>query len=182
VVNLKRLNGWQRLWVVLSVVWLVTCVVLIIQDASRETLRLDRQLDTALAERRSEWVYTSIQTVWADPSTQPDPSLGFVPDADQSSALEAVRNKDSDLDDVAFVERYQKSYPEVDFGQVNADYEQAVAGLQLKHQQDATEMRLEGIGGVLVLWVIPSGLVYLFAWGGWRVVVWVWRGFKSEGE
>jgi len=178
--KLKNLNGWQRLWVVVSVVWFVACVVLLIQDASRATLRLDRQLDTALAERRSEWVYATIQAV--PPSdfklSLPGMPEGFVLD---NPTTDQIRDFYKNWSDEELARAIHDRFPEVDFGQVNADYEQAVAGLQLERQQDTTDLRLIGIG-VFALWLVPSVGVYLLAWGGWRVVLWVWRGFKLKGE
>jgi len=175
--KLKNLNGWQRLGILLSATWLVVVIVgaILVTESATDGLREHQESGRALVQ--SEWANASIETVWNDPSTQPDPSFGFVPDADQSSALEAVRNKYGDLDDMTFVERYQKSYPDVNFGPLNAGYEQLLDGLQIKYQQDREQVVLTIVGSALGVWVVPSVLAYLFAWG----VGWVWRGFK-KGE
>jgi len=83
--KLKNLNGWQRLWVLLSAIWLVVVFGLVVVDA------------------KSEDAFTFILLI------------------------------------------------------LNQFWES------------------------LLLWLISSLAVYFLAWGGWRVVVWVWRGFK-KGE
>jgi len=179
--KLKNLNGWQRLGILLSAIWLVVVIVGAIIAAVSATNRLKDHQENGRALVQSEWAFASIETVWNDPSTQPDPSLRLVPDPDpevQQSAKEAVRNRYGDIDAVTFVERYQKSYPDVNFGKVNAEYEQLLDGLQIKYRQDRERVVLRISGFALLLWVVPSVLAYLFAWG----VGWVWRGFKLKGE
>ncbi len=179
--KLKNLNGWQRLGILLSAIWLVVVIAGTIVFIISATNRLKDHQENGRALVQSEWAFASIETVWNDPSTQPDPSLRFVPDPDpevQQSAKEAVRNRYGDIDAVTFVERYQKSYPDVNFGQVNADYEDAIQALQITYRQDREGIVLGSSGVALLVWAVPLVLAYLFAWG----VGWVWRGFKLKGE
>jgi len=176
--NLKKLNGWQRLGILLSAMWLSVVVVGAIVFIFAETDRLTRHQGSSRAEVQSEWAFNSIQTVWDAPSQQPDPSFGFVPSADQSSALEAVRNKYGDLDDVTFVERYQTSYPDVNFGQVNTEYEQLLGELPIKYQQDRQRAVIRAVGYGFLVWIVPSAFVFFLG----RAVAWVWHGFKLKGE
>jgi len=178
VMKLKNLNGWQRLGILLSAIWLAVVVVGTVVLIFEETDRLKVRLGSGRALVHSEWVNASIETVWQDPSNVArNAEFGFVPDADQSSALEEVRNRYGDIDDVRFVERYQTANPDVNFGPVNAEHGQLLDEVQIKYQRDRERAVLRISGYAFLFWAVPSILVYLFAWG----VLWVWRGFK-EGD
>jgi len=56
--------------------------------------------------------------------------------------------------------------------------------LRFEHEIKVRELWTEQpkvIGLLLLMCVVPPVGVYAFAWGGWRVAIWVWRGFK-KGE
>ncbi len=182
--NFKKLNGWQRLWVLLSATWLVVIVFgMIGLGILPETGRLSNQLEADKTEAGGFWIQATIETVWQDQTTRPDWPKSFVPDRDtdpavRASEVEAIRNKYGGIDDGTFVERYQTANPDVNFGQVNAEYEELLDYLQINYQQERRRTVLRGILGMVLLWAVPSVLTYLFAWG----VGWVWRGFNLKGE
>ena len=166
--NLKRLNGWQRLWILLSATWLVVVVFGTITGyilpATRE---LNDQLEADKTEVNEFWVEATINV-----SFKPNPLIREIPD------VEATRRDYSDLDDVTFVEQWQESHPDVNFGQVNADYEDAIQHLHITYQKDRERIVPRASGYGFLFWAVPSVLVYLLGWG----VRWVWRGFKLKGD
>jgi len=167
MMKLKNLNGWQRLGILLSAIWLAivvaVAIVLIVEETDRARVR--QGSDRALVH--SEWAEATIEE-----ASEPDPSIRSFPD------IEATRSEYSDLDDVTFVEQYQKSYPDVNFGLVNAEYERLLDELQIEYQQNRVRVVLRISGYAFLFWAVPSVLVFLLA----RAVVWVWRGFKLKGE
>jgi len=167
VVNLKKLNGWQRLGILLSAIWLALVVVgaITIIVSGTDSLKAQQGSDRALVH--SEWAEATIKEGF-----EPDPGIRSVPD------IEATRSEYRDLDDVTFVEQYQKSYPDVNFGPVNAKYEQLLDELNIKHPQDRQWAVLRISGYAFLVWIVPSAFVFFLG----RAVVWVWQGFKLKGE
>ena len=166
--NLKNLNGWQRLGILLSAIWLVVVVFGIVTlDILPATRALGNQLEADKAEAADAWAQATIEE-----ASEPDPSIRSFPD------IEATRSEYSDLDDVTFVEQYQKSYPDVNFGPVNAKYEQLLDELNIKHPQDRQWAVLRISGYAFLVWIVPLAFVFFLG----RAVVWVWQGFKSKGE
>ena len=172
MMNLKKLNGWQRLWVVLSAAWLVIVVIMAGGDTLSTTAKLSDQLETEKADTTELWAEYTIKLVWANPNVRAKSPFGFVPD------VESVRQKYSELDDVEFAERYQRDYPEVNFAQINAEVEKTIQRLGSEHRQAREKIVLENSVFALLVWIVPSALAYVFALG----VGWVWRGFKLKGE
>lgn len=177
--NLKNLKGWQRLSILLSAIWLVVVIAGTIVFAVAATGRLKDSLESTMAEAADMWAQASIQIVWDDPSTQFGVRPGRIPAAyTKTRDMEEVRHKYADLDDDTFSRSWQEAYPNVDFSGVNAAYEDALDEQQSTYRRGRTRivLRISGLG--FLFWIVPSVLVYLFAWG----VGWVWRGFKLKGE
>ncbi len=180
--NLKRLNGWQRLWVVVSVAWLVVPVLLVIDGTIPTAGKLEAELASDKAKIQQEWVYATIDATapasgMSESTEVPD---GFVLDRNL-----AIRKRYEDLSDQEFVEQVHEQYSSVDFGTVDSDYQNGLVNLDSNHREKldglmAEQARIAGL--LLLVWLIPSLGVYAFAWGGQRVVLWVWRGFKLKGE
>ena len=119
MLNLKKLNGWQRLWLIGFVLWTVGTLVGLIVTGEFPT----------------------------------------------ESKLEA--EYESDLE------------------QLPRDDIRGSIFLRFEHEIKVRELWTEQpkvIGLLLLMCVVPPVGVYAFAWGGWRVVVWVWHGFKLKGE
>lgn len=133
------------------------------------TTDLRRQLKTESAESTEFWAEYTIKLVWANPKVKAKSPFGFVPD------VESERQKYGELDDVAFAERYQSEYPEVDFATINDEIEKTMQRLGLEHRQARNEAWVAGGLIGFGLWLIPLALVCGFAHG----VRWVWRGYKN---
>jgi len=176
--KLKNLKGRQRLCVLLSAIWLVVVIAGTIVFIISATGLLKVLLESSEAEAADMWAQASIQTVWDDPSTQFGYRGNIVPNPRTATGEKAaLRDKYADLDDEAFARSWQKAYPDVNFGEVNAVYEDALNEMQSIYRQGRTQVVLRSSGLGFLLWAVPSVLAYLFAWG----VGWVWRGFR-KGE
>jgi len=176
--NLKNLKGWQRLSILLSAIWLVVVVAGTIVFLITATGVLKVLLESGEAAAGGGWAKASIQIVWDDPST----GFGFrgniMPNPFTATRdMAAARDKYPDLDDATFARSWQKAYPNVNFDEVNALFEDNLSELQGLYREGRTEVVLRTSGLGFLFWLVPSILIYLVAWG----VVWVWRGFR-KGE
>ena len=154
--KIKNLKGWQRLCVLLSAIWLVVVIAGTIVFTISATGRLKDKLESSRAGAADMWVQASIQIVWDDPSTQFGRRGNFVPNPRTATADKAaVRDKYPDLDDATFARSWQKGYPNVNFDEVNAVYEDALSELQGIHQQGRTEVVLRTSGLGFLFWIVP---------------------------
>ena len=116
--NLKKLNGWQRLWLIGVVLWTVgTLVGPIVTGEFPTESKLEAEFERELEDLQSRGIpvgYTKL--------------------------------------------------------------------LHRGKMRDLWKEQAKVIGLLLLMCVVPPVGVYAFAWGGWRVVTWVWRGFKLKGE
>jgi len=181
--KLKNLNGWQRLWVVVSLVWLGVLAGVVIIEGSFPTVgKLEAELARDKAELKQEWVCATID------ATAPASGISESTEVPEGFVLDrnlAIREGFKDLSDQEFVEQVHEQYSSVDFGPVDADYQKKLGDLDSNHREKLDGLMAERagvIGLTLLVWLITSLGVYLCAWGGWRVVVWVWRGFRLKGE
>jgi len=171
--KLKNLNGWQRLWVVLSAAWFVVVVVLAIANSFIPTtsqLWAQLQDDTELIQR--DRVNATIN------------ALRNLRDMRNKTDTQ-IRLEYRDLSDTEFVAWVHSEYPNADLSAIESNYQRRLEAANTKHREQLAAKlpaQIEGIGFLLLLWLVPSVGVYLLAWGGWRVVLWVWRGFKLKGE
>ena len=70
--NLKNLNGWQRLGIVVSVAWLVVVVLgTITGGIIPATRKLSNQLEANKAAVRGDWVQASIKALMPNASEHP---------------------------------------------------------------------------------------------------------------
>jgi hypothetical protein len=146
----KHLNGWQRLWVVLVVLYLVP-VVLINIDA----------LPTASDYARTR-LHDSIDLAGKHmESTTP----GYTFEGSYT-----VREKYyADLTDEQIIERLHTKFKDkVDFTKIESEYHRKISGL-------GTE-QAKTVGYAILWWLLPSALLYLFG----VAVAWVIRGFRGE--
>jgi len=122
--NLKKLNGWQRLWLIGVVLWVVGTLVGPIVTGEFPTAG---EFPT---ERKLE--------------------------AEFERELEDLQSRGIQL-----------SYTRL---------------LHRRKMQDLWKEQAKVIGMLLLMCIVPPVGVYAFAWGGWRVAVWVGHGFKLKGE
>lgn len=168
--NLKKLNGWQRLWVVVSALWLLFVVgVAIVGDVIPTADGLEARLGRNTRYLQREWALATIEAARVAISLSGQTTAG------------RIRASYDELSDVETVERLHNRFPEIDFEPVDSDYQEKLDGEQTRHQERLDALALaqaESIGLLLMAWLCPSFGLYLLGWA----MAWVWRGFKSKGE
>ena len=168
MMNLK--NIWQRLWVVLSVFWLLFVVIAFLVGGMLPTAG---QLETELRfETRVLQANRAVATIEAA-----RPVSGIV----EQTTTAQIRSAYEDLSDIEIVERFHSSFPEADFEPVDSNYRQKLDALQALHKVKLDGLVLaqaRNIGLLSLVWLLPSVGLYLLG----LAVVWVWHGFKLKGE
>ncbi len=175
--KLKNLNGWQRLWVVASLLWLVALVTMLFAFGNERVIPT-----TSWLEAQLELDQARLQRVWVSATIKAARQASGI--SEQTSNAQ-IRREYQDLSDVEFVERVHTKYPSVDFEPADSAYQRRLDGLHARHQEKLENLiptLATNIGLFLLMWISPSVGVYLLAWGGRHVVLWVWRGFKLKGE
>ena len=169
--NLKKLNGWQRLWVVVSVLWLLFVVgVSIVGDVIPTADGLEARLGRNTRNLQREWALATIEAARVAISMSGQTTAG------------RIRASYDELTDVETVERLHNRFPEIDFEPVDSDYQEKLDGEQTRHQERLDALRVEQakhIGLISLGWfAAPSVGLYLFGWA----VAWVRRGFKLKRD
>ncbi len=169
--KLKNLNGWQRLWVVVSVLWLLFVVgVSIVGDVIPTADGLEARLGRNTRYLQREWALATIEAARVASSVSGQTTAG------------GIRASYDELTDVEIVERVHDRFPEVDFEPVDSDYQEKLDGEQTRHQERLDALRVEqakNIGLISLGWfAAPSVGLYLLGWA----MAWVWHGFKLKGE
>lgn len=159
--NKKRIGGWTRLWVVITLLWGAVVGSLTVGDywPSRST-QLDRNGYDKLMAKLSE---KSLKLMADDP--------------DQGKELRVERvGNDLVLWDSRFLTlsdgktiRISAATPERELEELKRDYEAA-------HRAVVHEMRVEAIFDSLILWLVPA----LSTLGIGMAIGWVYRGFKGD--
>jgi len=168
--KLKNLKGWQRLWVVVSVLWLLFVVIaFLVGDVIPTADGLEFRLGRNTRYLQREWALATIAAARAASSLSGQTTAG------------RIRASYDELTDVEIVERVHDRFPEVDFEPVDSDYQEKLDGEQTRHQERLDALRVEqaeSIGLLLLAWLGPSFGLYFLGWA----MAWVWRGFKLKGE
>lgn len=168
--NLKNLNGWQRLWVVVSAAWLLFVVgVSIAGDVIPTADGLEFRLGRNTRNLKREWALATIEAA--------RPASGI---SEQTTTAQ-IKSAYEDLSDTEIVEKVHSSFPSVNYERVDSDYREKLDGEQTRHQERLYALALEqakNIGLISLAWFAPSVGLYLLGWA----MAWVWRGFKLKGE
>lgn len=132
--SLARLNGWRRLWLVLSVLWGAWVILYSIPKIPTQESQLRVWAD-----------FVAFDVVYRNPDR---------PYLNQKKTSDDIRNAHRNLSDKEFIEMAPKIYPNVDFSSTLASYRQDMEGL--------TKYQLSGIGtAALAVFLVPA-LVYGF--------------------
>jgi hypothetical protein len=132
--ELKRLNGWQRIWVVVTALWVFWFAAFIAKHFPTE----QKQLAFWAQSMAFSAIYEN-----------PDKTLvekGLV-------SVDRVRALHANLGDKQYIEAAPKLYPKVNFSETLARYESSMAGLT-KHQA-------ETLAGWLLIMILPPLALYL---------------------
>jgi hypothetical protein len=146
---LERLNGWQRLWIVLSVIYLIVVVAFVIAVMPRASHYARSRL------------YNSIDTVGR-----------YLERDDASFRYEGgwtMRTKYyADLSDEQVLAKLHDKYKDkVDFDPVESEYRRKMNRRLLEQAQT--------FGIALLFWLIPVVALYILGVG----VAWIIRGFRQ---
>lgn len=129
----KRLNGWQRLWVALSVIWLLVVAAFTIalwsSASDYEHRRLDDSIDAVGHYLERENPSYRYEGAWA------------------------TRTKYNDLSDDQLLARLHDEYKgKVDFQPIETEYRRKLDRLPTE--------RAEAVGVALLVWFVPAAAVY----------------------
>ncbi len=155
--NLKNLNGWQRLWVVASLLWLLFVVgVSIAGDVIPTADGLEARLGRNTSYLQREWALATIEAA--------RPASGI---SEQTTTAQ-IRSAYEDSSDTEIVDRFHSSFPSVNYERVDSDYQEKLDGEQTRHQERLDALRVEqaeSIGLLLLAWLGPSFGLYFLGWG-----------------
>lgn len=150
--NLNRLNGWQRLWLVLAGIYAIP-VALVAYDSMPTQAAIDRNY----ANETIESVKSLDVTLKSQPTWQ-------------------IRDAYKDLSDREIVQRihekWQKKnvFQDMEFQEIDKRYKEKSEGL-LKE-------RVRTVGIAFVIWIATVIGTYVFAW----LAGWVYRGFRNPTD
>lgn len=147
----KHFNGWQRLWVLLIALYLVPVVVFTTDAMPKASNYAQTRLHESI-----DVTGHYLETI----------KLGYTFEGSYT-----VRQKYySDLTDDEVIERLHTKYKDIiDFTRIESKYYRMIDELSIK--------QVKVVGYALLWWLIPSVVLYLFG----IAVIWVIRGFRSEG-
>jgi len=187
----NRLNGWQRLWVVLSALWLVVVVgfTVFLWPTSKTMWHRDEFIRRMPADARAH-VAASYSSKWQAREDRsgvhqllPNGAVLIVrgtPDP----RLAAVRKKYpqyNDLTDSQLASALRAKFPEYadlasdDF--VADEDVRKVVQAYFDVVEDATRAaRWSAIGSAVLIWLAPCFGLYILGWA----VAWVRRGFRAS--
>lgn len=137
------LNGWQRLWVVIGLIFLLLTGLLLIEDIPTQ-----------------EKVYRS----WANETIEHTLKL----EEFKSLSLWQVRSKYSDYSDQVIIEKIQYK-----FGAKDGEYALDFSAINTNHQSQLNNLfqnQIKSVGKYLDIWAIVMGVIYVLGWlVGWVI-------------
>ena len=147
--NIRKLNGWQRLWVLLSIIYFVVVLLLTValypSRSGYEELRVLKSLDLVgkYLERNNK---------------------GYKYEGAWVTKLKYFKNY---TDEQIISRLHSKFKGKVDFTRIEKVY--------LHDKDNYWKYELMYLGVMLLVWVLPISLIYLLGLG----IKWVIRGFKD---
>lgn len=172
---MTRLNGWQRLWVLLSMIYGLAVFIfslLLFPDSNT----YDQRRVYAYIESASKYnnVYnTLIKAGFSPKEIEEHIAKGNKLEESKISdeSLESpqdIRNKYySDLSDAQLINKIrEKYYKKIDFNKIESEYQKDLNALKNE--------KFQFIGLAMLAWVIPIGAIYLLGMS----IKWVIQGFQ----
>lgn len=146
----KNLNGWQRLWAVLSILYIIPVVAVVVVSFPN------------LEEINSSRVYASLTAV-ADYRKTSEPDFRW------EGAYSVRTTFYRDLSDKEIIERIQEKWGgKVNLASIDAKYQAKV--------NDLTVQQSKSIGFGVLAWLIPVISVYLLG----LALAWIMQGFRKS--
>jgi len=145
-----KLNGWQRLWVLFSVLWLIVVMGFTVATLPKESQILDR------------WAYATLEKI-----RDSDESL-------KKYSMWDLEKAYADIPREELIEKAQAKYSssekglKIDFERINKRYKNQLGELTTNQAKSA------GLG--VAVWLGTILVVYILGWS----VGWVIRGFKPK--
>lgn len=176
---MMRLNGWQRFWILLSVIYGLTVLIFSLMSfpTSKEYEQQKLYAYMESASRFNQAYNSLINAGFSQKEIDEYVSKGnFFDKADiQENPLDSpqvVRNKYySDLSDDQILKKIREKYSKkVDLNKIEAEYQRNLDNLK--------KQRFQFIGFMILLWIIPITSIYLLGMS----INWVVRGFKHNGK
>ncbi len=154
--RLDRLNGWQRLWLVMVVLYAILVTVITVAFLPRES---------AFTERPTQWTFrTYLDEHKTGIMSLPTP-IGDLSDL-----------SDDDLKVLADAEH---KHPEITASELLRQYRKHRIDLKQEYQKKLAELpyqQLKTVGYGFLAWVSPMAIIY----GLGLAVGWIYRGFKKD--
>ena len=156
---IQKLNGWQRLWVLLAALYLVPVAIFTIPELPTES------------SIRREWAYDLLEALRRHdliPGSTSDYRREVFKDADDEEVIDKVHKAVS----IMRKEDKEKKLAVLvnEIGTLEKQYQDRLSGLLLR------QLAIIGIG--ILFWLMPAVFVYLVGVG----VGWVYRGFKERTQ
>jgi hypothetical protein len=176
---IKKLNGWQRLWVVVSGLYL--CLVVVYVTLTLPTpaniphsQTFYDQLRPELKNKMDEWMVIS-----ETPAPKKNAQQKLQEEWDKSETLPLSNYSDEELRKIAGIQsvempnghvlHFPSKLPAKDKTEVTQDYWRIV-------EKAASQKRLHYLFMALLFWSGPVIILYVLGWS----VGWVRRGFKKQ--
>ena len=128
-----KLSGWQRLWILLSVIYLVIPVLFLIADWPTKK------------EIEDKWVYDTLEIV-----RQP------------SDSVFEIRSAYNDLSNQELVERVHKKFGKAKFEKIDKEYQKELKNLNYKRLKSFGVAFLFWIVPVIVLYILGKGVGWVY--------------------
>ena len=145
----RRLNGWQRLWIVVAALWLIVVISFLVagvpKGSDHQETRVSASMDAAghYLER-----------------TKP----GFI----YRGAWSSRHERHGALSDEELLSRLHKTYEgKVDFSAIETEYQRKMDHLPQEW--------LKAAGVAFLVWFVPAGLVYVLG----VALAWILQGFRQ---
>jgi len=190
--RLNKLNGWQRLWVFTSIVYLVVVFLIavadypekifianddVIKNLSTKTMEIESKL-YPFDKKNKDIVYHIYMLTKGflvePPQTKPkitDPYVRSNFSPKRVNPVEAFLAQSDDEYRAQSNDKYESAYTKikkVDMDYVSKDYSKAFT-------KTLNQKRINFIGMMIMIWIIPCLTVYILGLS----LHWVYRGFKK---